>query len=108
MDSPDPQPVVPAGFRQGLISAITVLLGFSLLFVRFWTFEAEGQWSPSSVAAGLLLAVAVLLQIATLWRALQVRDEAVREYEKTLRWFLGSTVVLMVSVFLAALSSALS
>ena len=34
---------VPDGYRQGLITAITVLMGFSLAFVRFWSFEAAGQ-----------------------------------------------------------------
>jgi hypothetical protein len=34
---------VPQGYRQGLITAITVLLGFSLAFLRSWGFEASGE-----------------------------------------------------------------
>ena len=40
---------VPDGYRQGLITAITVLLGFSLSFLRFWGFEAPGEWTLRSV-----------------------------------------------------------
>ena len=36
---------LPNGYRQGIITAITVLLGFSLLFLRFWSFEAPGRWA---------------------------------------------------------------
>jgi hypothetical protein len=30
---------VPQAYRQGLVTAITVFLGFSLSFMRFWSFE---------------------------------------------------------------------
>ena len=33
---------LPVGYRQGVITAITVMLGFSLYFLRFWNFEATG------------------------------------------------------------------
>ena len=33
---------LPQGYRQGIITAITVLLGFSLALFRFWGFEAPG------------------------------------------------------------------
>ena len=47
---PTPSPAqqrtpLPPGYREGIITAITVLLGFSLTFFRFWGFEAEGQWT---------------------------------------------------------------
>ena len=45
-DSPTPPRGLPVGYRQGVISAITVVLGFSLLFLRFWGFELEGEQAP--------------------------------------------------------------
>jgi hypothetical protein len=43
MDSRDvnetAKPAVNQGYRQGLVTAITVFLGFSLSFMRFWSFE---------------------------------------------------------------------
>ena len=100
---PRPRTPLPAGYRQGIISAITVLLGFSLLFLRYWSFEAPGEWSVASFIAALLLALAILLEFFALWRSLQPEDDDEPEYRKTLRWFLVSIAVLLVSLLLAAL-----
>jgi hypothetical protein len=95
---------LPAGYRQGVISAITVILGFSLLFMRYWSFEAEGSWTASSTLAAALLSLSIVLQTFSLWRSLQVRDDDETEYTKTLRWFMAATAILLLSVFIAALS----
>ncbi len=100
---PRPRAPLPAGYRQGIISAITVLLGFSLLFLRYWSFEAPGEWSVASFIAALLLALAILLELVALWRSLQPEDDDEPEYRKTLRWFVVSIGVLLVSLLLAAL-----
>ena len=99
-----PRVPLPAGYRPGIITAITVMLGFSLLFVRYWDFELPGAWSVSSTLAAILMAVAIVLQIIALWRSLQVKDDDESEYSKTLRWFLLSTVILLISLAIAALS----
>jgi hypothetical protein len=99
-----PRIPLPAGYRQGIITAITVLLGFSLLFVRYLDFELPGAWSISSTIAAIFMAVAITLQIVALWRSLQIEDDDVIEYKKTLRWFLVSTIVLLVGLSIAGLS----
>jgi hypothetical protein len=95
---------LPTGYRQGVITAITVVLGFSLVFLRFWGFELEGEWRPSSVVSAVLMVLSILGQLVTLWRSLQIEDDEPVEYRKTLRWFLGSTLVLFLGVGLSALS----
>jgi hypothetical protein len=104
---PDPPPrkPPPVGYRQGIISAITVLLGFSLLFLRYWSFEAPGEWSVASTLAALLLALAILLELIALWRSLRLEDDDENEYRKTLRWFVASIGALMASLLLAALAA---
>ena len=104
-DSRRPQSPLPAGYRQGVISAITVVIGFSLLFLRYWGFEARGRVTSTSVVAGVLLIVAVLFEFHALWRALQPEDEQEFEYRRTLRWFRASVVILLVSVAMASLAS---
>ena len=49
-DTP-PQRSIPEGYRAGIITAITVLLGFSLALFRFWGFEAPGDWTLRSIVA---------------------------------------------------------
>jgi hypothetical protein len=85
-NSTRPRAPLPAGYRQGFITAITVVLGFSLLFVRFWDFELPGAWNVSSAIAAILMGLAIVCQITTLWRSLQIEDDDQSEYKKTLRW----------------------
>jgi hypothetical protein len=92
---------VPQGYRPGIITAITVLLGFSLAFFRFWGFEASGEWTPGSIVATVTLVVAVVLQIFALFRSLRLEDDARSEYRKTVRWFIASAVVLLAGLLLA-------
>jgi hypothetical protein len=103
---PKPRVPLPGGYRQGVITAITVVIGFSLLFLRYWGFEAPGRVTPASLATGAILLVAVLLQFYTLWRSLQVEDDDESTYRTTLRWFLASIFTLLASVVLAALVAA--
>ena len=84
---------LPPGYREGIITAITVLLGFSLAFFRFWGFEAEGQWS--------ILIVAVVMQIIALFRSLRIADNDEIEYGRTVGWFVASAVVLFIAVLIA-------
>jgi len=91
-------PNLPQGFRTGLITAITVLLGFSLGFLRYWGFDAPGEWSTLSLLPGLGLFLAILLQIVALYRSLRLEDEAEDEYRKTVRWFIASAVLLFLGL----------
>ena len=103
---PTPAPVrqrtpLPQGYREGIITAITVLLGFSLAFFRFWGFEAEGQWTFRSVFAAGILIVAVVMQIIALFRSLRIADDDEIEYGKTVGWFVASAVMLFIAVLIA-------
>jgi hypothetical protein len=104
--SPHEQKPLPAGYRSGVITAITVMLGFSLLFFRSWVFELPGEWTTSSVIAATLLLFATVLELIALWRSLQPEDEVLNEYRLTLRWFLASTALLLLSLIIAAFSYA--
>src|SRR4029078_912490 len=88
------QSYVPQGYRQGLITAITVLLGFTLAFLRYWGFEAPGEWTKQSIVATVALGIAVLLQIIALVRSLRLEDDHPREYRKTVLYFTWSTALL--------------
>lgn len=92
---------IPQGYRAGIITAITVLLGFSFAFLRFWGFEAPGKWTPRSLISTGILVVALALQIFALFRSLRLEDDQVVEYRKTVAWFIASAVVLLVGLLFA-------
>ena len=97
---------IPQGYRQGIITAITVLLGFSLAFLRFWSLEAPGTWSWRAVAATAPLVVAIVLQIVALRRARRREVEAPNEYSRTVRYVIASAIVLLLGLLLAAVEAA--
>ncbi|MBV8807486.1 MAG: hypothetical protein JO033_02330 [Acidobacteriaceae bacterium] len=99
-------PHLPAGYRSGIITAITVMLGFSLLFLRSWVFELPGEWTPSSVVAAFILLISIVMELTALWRSLQPRDEQPSEYRMTLRLFVISSITLLLSLIVAAFSYA--
>jgi hypothetical protein len=87
-----------------VLAAIAVTLGFSLSFLRYWGFEAEGDWTVLSAIAVFVLILGIGLMIKTLWRSLQVEDDYVDVYETTLRWFLRSILVVFLSLVIAMVS----
>ena len=93
---------LPQGYRQGIITAITVLLGFTLAFLRFWGFEAEGAWTYKSFTTAIGLTLALLLQCAALFRSLRVQDDDLEEYRVTVGVFVASVVVLVANLVIAA------
>src|SRR5215510_14560623 len=100
--APDRPPrSLPQGYRQGIITAITVLLGFSLTFFRFWGFEASGEWTVRSIILTGTLVVAIVLQIITLFRSLRLEDDDEKEYRTTVLWFIASAVVLLLALLVA-------
>ena len=115
MDIPDethrppvapPRRPPPQGYRQGLITAITVLLGFSLSFLRFWGFEAPGEWTIRSVTAAGTIVLAIAMQMYALTRSLRVADDDEAEFARTARWLLASALVLLIGLALGLLIDA--
>ncbi len=81
---------LPIGYRQGVITTITVFLGFSLSFLRYWAFEAAGEWTPRSIGALVIMLIPIFAQINTLYRALLVADDNESTYRITILWFVWS------------------
>lgn len=94
---------LPQGYRQGAVTAITIFIAFSLAFLRFWGFEAPGDWTARSLAATVALAVPVLMQIYVLHRCLRVADDDEAEYAVTVRWLLASVFAMLVSLVFAGI-----
>jgi hypothetical protein len=77
------------------------MLGFTLAFLRFWGFEAPGDWTYKSVSAAVGLAVALILQMVALFRAVRLEDDSQAQYRITTRWFFASATMLVASLVVA-------
>src|SRR5262245_25751644 len=98
---------LPNGYRQGVITAITVFLGFTVAFFRFWSFEAKGKWTPGGIVTALFIFIAMIGQTVALFRSLRIDDDDETEYQKTVRWFLSSVISLIIGLVIAFLLSIL-
>ncbi len=95
---------LPAGYRQGVVTAISVILGFALYFLRFWSLEASGDWTWVSFAAALPVVLSIACLTVALWRSLQIADDNEPVYRKTLKWFLAGVLLSLLGVIASALA----
>jgi hypothetical protein len=110
-DEPDsaasraPAPGVPKGYREGIVTSITVFLGFSLTFVTFWALEKPGRWTGPSTLPAVLFGVGILVQLAALYRALDVEDDRVERYRRTVKTFFCGALVVVIGLVVSILVS---
>ena len=94
---------IPPGYQQAVVTAITVFLAFSLAFIRFWSFEATGTWWWGAIVSEILLITSILIQIFVLARALNLKNETKDDYNKTVKWFLRSVVILVIGLIFSGI-----
>ena len=92
---------LPDGYRQSLVTAITVFLGFSLYFIRYWGLENPGHWSRLDVFTLLVAVAGLVIQLVALFRSLDVRDNELNRYRLTVRILFGGLVTFIVGVLLS-------
>jgi hypothetical protein len=103
MITQQPSDPVPQGYREGLIQGIAVVLGFSLVFLKFIVIDPEsGNWTVLGAIAAALCGVSCGMQMYALWRGLQIADNQVIVYDVTVKCFgvalliLGLTIVILI------------
>jgi len=103
MSQPEEPAKLPDGYHSGLLTAITVFLGFSLAFFRFWTVDpASGPWTRRGIVSASVMGVGILVQLVAFFKALSLKDQEPQHYQSTVRWFqIG--VVIVIAGFLIAI-----
>lgn len=98
-------PEIPSGYRQAIVSAIAIILSFTLVYLRFLLLDStSGAWTLAGIVAALLLALASMAQLIALARAIDLKDDNPFRYAVT-RWiFLSGTLLLIAAVFVHAIA----
>jgi hypothetical protein len=86
---------LPIGYRQAVVTAIALFLSLSIAFLRFYGFEAPGSWTLASTGSAMLTGVGIVLLLIALFRALDIRDDALSHYRVTVRIFFSGIVVVL-------------
>ena len=105
--SPAPQPErVDSTFRNGTLTGIGLIVAFSLGFLTRWA-GVPGKWVASEIVALVLIVLGIVLQMASLYRFLDVDCLLASNHRKFVRVFkigLSLTALGIVVAILAELA----
>jgi hypothetical protein len=99
----DPAPertTIDATFRNGSITAIGVVVGFSLGFLSRWA-GLPGNWSHSDIVAVTAITSGIVLQIRALASLLSVNSLVIARYNRSVRIFVAGLILVVFGVVAA-------
>ena len=96
----DTTPKIEATFRNGSLTAISVVLGFSLSFLNRWA-GLPGAWNRVDLTAVGAISSGIVFQIVAMALMLPVRSLVLRRYNRAIRVFLVGLVFVAVGVAIA-------
>jgi hypothetical protein len=98
---PVPEPDrIDATFRNGSLTAVGIILGFSLSFLSHWASSPAG-WSAVDILPLTPLAVGIGLQVKSLADLLRRDSLIATRYERAMRFFLFGLLLVALGIALA-------
>ena len=105
-ESPGPEPgrelQIDATFRNGSVTAIGIVLGFSLGFLSQWATNPI-SWSAVDILAALPLVAGIGLQAKAFADLLAVQSLVLANYDRARRMFLAGLALVACGVVIAIL-----
>jgi hypothetical protein len=91
---------IDSTFRNGSLTAIGVVVGFSLGFLSRWA-STPGEWADADLVAVAAITVGIAFQIKSLADMLSRKSLAAVRYDRAVRIFLVGLILVAVGVVLA-------
>src|SRR3954447_1791468 len=88
----DERQLIEATFRNGSITAIGVVVGFSLGFLSRWA-ALPGEWSHSDLVSVALITLGLALQVKSLADLLLVTSLELKRYNRSVGYFLTGLIL---------------
>lgn len=92
--------ILDGAFRNGTMTAIGVLLGFSLGFLNSWGARME-PWDLFDLWAAAPMLGGILLQLFALYLMLQPESLQLANYRRAIRYFVAGLALACIGVFIA-------
>lgn len=86
---------IDSTFRNGSLTAIGVVVGFSLGFLSRWA-GLPGDWSRSDLLAVSAITIGIVLQIKALADLLSVQSLVLSRYNRAIRFFLAGLILVAI------------
>ena len=87
-------------FRNGSLTAVSVITGFSLSFLSRWA-GLPGRWHLADLAAVLVISTGIVFQIVAMTRMLWTASLQLANYNRSVMIFLVGVVLVAIGVTLA-------
>lgn len=98
-DNPSEEPIDHTA-RNGIITAIGVVLGFALTFLPSWSFR-PGEWSRNSIFPFISLFLGILLIIIALSKLILSYTPTTQQYKSAVKCFIWGIGFIFAGVFVA-------
>jgi hypothetical protein len=100
-DEPSSQrSTIDATFRNGSLTAIGVVVGFSLSFMSRWA-ASPGEWSGADLFAVTAITLGIAFQIKSLADLLSITSLVLARYNQSVRIFMIGLVLVATGVVIA-------
>jgi|HubBroStandDraft_4_1064222.scaffolds.fasta_scaffold501047_1 hypothetical protein len=93
---PEPASIHPL-FRNGSLTAVSVLVGFSLSFLSHWA-GTPGKWHVADLIAVTLIIIGIGLQVWALASMLFVSSLIAEKYTRAIRLFLAGLAIVALGI----------
>jgi hypothetical protein len=93
----EPLPKIDSTFRNGSLTAIGVVVGFSMGFLSRWA-ALPGDWADSDLVSVIAITLGIALQIKSLADLLSVKSLILSRYNRSIRVFLVGLVLVALGV----------
>lgn len=97
---PTQRNAIDSTFRNGSLTAVGVVVGFSLGFLSRWA-GLPGDWARTDLVAVALIVLGIAMQIKALADLLMVSSLVLKRYNRSIRIFLVGLVLVAGGVVLA-------
>jgi hypothetical protein len=97
---------VDSTFRNGSITAIGVVVGFSLGFLSRWS-ALPGEWMQTDLVSVASITLGLALQVKALADLLLVSSLQLKRYNRSIRFFLAGLILVGLGVVFAVFADLL-
>lgn len=97
---PDQSEKIDATFRSGSMTAVGIILGFSLTFVSRWAANPN-EWSRIDIVPLILLATGIGIQLKAFSNLMRRDSLIAARYDRTQRLFMVGLILLAVGIAVA-------
>jgi hypothetical protein len=106
MSDPQPQEKIDSTFRNGTLTAVGIILGFSLSFISHWV-SNPNDWSRIDILPAGFLLVGIVLQVKVVSDLLARDSLLASNYDRSRKLFMIGLIIVAIGMGIALVNDML-